>query len=392
MSDLYEVIGPRGRRRTAILEIGCCLALGGVAVLVVWRLVERGEFSAAAWAPFGQAGLWRLLAQGLGNNLRAAGVGMLLSLWFGGWLGLALLARRRGVRWPARAVTEVFRSVPLLMLLYFSSLVLPAYGLRLADFWFLVVALTLYNSAVIADITRAGVLALPRGQTEAAYALGFGPLGTLRLVVLPQAVRAMSPALVSQLVILFKGTALAFVLGGYVELLHSADIIGQYYTRSLLQALSVAAAGFMAVNLALSALARSLHHRQTRRYGTDVVTADPEFGTALPGARQTPRRYTLSGRARKDLLAALATQEVVNGPHWRIEAGAERVEVHRYGPPHAYVSIEVGADRRSYTLRLHEQHGGTGWTATASRTHTDADAAARSARQLLHPQPARHAR
>ncbi|MEW2705289.1 amino acid ABC transporter permease [Streptomyces koyangensis] len=270
---LRDITGPRARARHRLLEIGAYVLLAAGLSYVVARAAERGELSARAWQPFTEPGLWAFVGHGLLNNLRAAAAGMLLSVVIGVLLGVALLATARLVRWPARAAVELFRSVPLLLLLYFISLVLPSWGLDLSDFWFLVIGLTLFNAAVIGDIVRAGILALPRGQTEAAHALGFSTLGGLRYVILPQALRAMSPALVSQLVILLKGTALAFVLGGYIELLRSATIIGNYFSASVLQAYLVAALIFMAANLALTAAARRLETRGRRRYGKAVLSA-----------------------------------------------------------------------------------------------------------------------
>jgi glutamate transport system permease protein len=262
---LFDEPGPRARRRHIVIEIICiaALALGAYAVYQV--LEAHGEFSAAAWKPFTQWGLWALLGEGLANNLRAAAVGMILSLLFGSLLAFGLLSRRKTVRIACRVFTDVFASVPLLLLLYFTSLVLPSYGLKLSDFWFLVIALTLFSSAVVGDLLRSGIRAIPAGQTEAAQALGFSGVRTMQLVLLPQALRSMSPALVSQMVILFKGTALAFVLGGYLELLRSATVIGTYYSRSLLQAQIVAALGFMIVNIALGLLATAMERRQQRQ-------------------------------------------------------------------------------------------------------------------------------
>lgn len=94
----------------------------------------------------------------------------------------------------------------------------------------------------------------------------------MQLVLLPQALRSMSPALVSQVVILFKGTALAYVLGGYLELLRSATVIGTYYSRSLLQAQFVAAIIFMIINIALSSVATAIERRERRRQGTRPST------------------------------------------------------------------------------------------------------------------------
>jgi len=269
---LFDKPGPRARKRHAVMEV-LSLAVIAAAVLGVYGVLDsHGEFGAAAWQPFTQWGLWKLLAVGLGNNLRAAALGMALSLAFGALLAIGLLARRKAIRVPCRIITDVFASVPLLLLLYFTSLVLPSYGLKLSDFWFLVIALTLYSSAVIGDLLRSGILAIPHGQSEAAQALGFSPLRTMQLVLLPQALRSMSPALVSQMVILFKGTALAYVLGGYLELLRSATVIGTYYSRSLLQAQFVAAIIFMIINIALSSVATAIERRERRRQGTRPST------------------------------------------------------------------------------------------------------------------------
>lgn len=276
--SLFDPAGPRAKRRHLLLEIFTALIVTAGAYLVFRVLYDKGELSAAAWAPFAEPGLWALLGQGLWNNIAAAAVGMVLSMITGCLLAFGLVSTRTLIRRTCRVYTDVFSSIPLLLLLYFTSLVLPNYGLKLGDFWFLVIALTLYSGAVIGDLLRSGILALPPGQAEASLALGFSQVGTLRLVLLPQALRSMSPALVSQLIILFKGTALAFVLGGYMELLRSATVIGQYYTRSLLQAQFVAALGFLVVNVALGALAVALERRQNRlaaREPLPVTAAEP---------------------------------------------------------------------------------------------------------------------
>lgn len=278
---LFDAPGPRARQRHTIIEV-LCIALIAFGLYQAYKMLEvHGEFSPAAWKPFTQPGLWALLGQGLLNNLRAAGVGMALSMLFGALLAFGLLSRRAPVRIACRLFTDVFASVPLLLLLYFTSLVLPTYGLKLSDFWFLVIALTLFSSAVIGDLLRSGIRAIPYGQTEAAEALGFSGFQAMQLVLLPQALRSMSPALVSQMVILFKGTALAYVLGGYIELLRSATVIGTYYSRSLLQAQIVAALGFMLVNIALGLLATALARRQRRQNTAEPAPQNLEVSAEL---------------------------------------------------------------------------------------------------------------
>jgi glutamate transport system permease protein len=247
------------------------VVIAAAAYLVVRTLDRNGAFDAAAWKPFGLWGVWRQLGIGLLNNIRAAVVGMLLSMFFGCFLGWGLLSKRKAVRYPCRVFTDVFNGIPVLLLLFFTSLVLPSWGLPLPDFWFLVIALSLYSTAVVGDLVRAGVQALPRGESEAAAALGFSGFQSMWLILLPQALRMMSPALVSQMVIVLKGTTLAFVLGGYFDLLRATTVLGAYYSRSLLQAQSIAAIAFMLINIALSQIASAIDRKEKQRYGVQPV-------------------------------------------------------------------------------------------------------------------------
>jgi len=273
-TKLFEEPGPRAQRRNRVLEVVSWVVVAGVAYAVIRTLDKNGAFDAAAWQPFAQWGVWKQLGLGLLNNLRAAVVGMLFSMLFGCFLGWGLLSKRKIVQYPCRVFTDVFNGIPVLLLLFFTSLVLPSWGLPLSDFWFLVIALSLYSTAVVGDLVRAGVLALPLGESEAAAALGFSGLQSMWLILLPQALRLMSPALVSQMVIVFKGTTLAFVLGGYFDLLRSATVLGAYYSRSLLQAQGIAAIAFMLINIALSQIASAIDRKEKQRYGVQPVALD----------------------------------------------------------------------------------------------------------------------
>jgi glutamate transport system permease protein len=286
-TTLFEEPGPRARRRNRALEAASWVIAAGVAYVVVRTLNKSGAFDAAAWQPFAQWGVWKQLGLGLLNNLRAAVVGMLLSMFFGCFLGWGLLSKRKIVRNPCRVFTDIFNGIPILLLLFFISLVLPSWGLPLSDFWFLVIALSLYSTAVVGDLVRAGVLALPRGESEAAAALGFSEIQSMWLILLPQALRLMSPALVSQMVIVFKGTTLAFVLGGYFDLLRSATVLGAYYSRSLLQAQGIAAIAFMLINIGLSQIASAIDRKEKQRYGAQPVALDELDANraAVPPAR-----------------------------------------------------------------------------------------------------------
>lgn len=251
---LYDELGPRGRRRS---RMGAALVLGALAVLL-WlalsRLADAGQLvDAVLWRPFTQWPIWRFLLEGLLATLQAALTAMGLALVLGAILALGRLSGARLLRWPTHAYIEVMRSVPVLLFIYFAALGLPKYGVDLSPFWYLVLPLGLYHAALLAEVLRAGILSLDRGQAEAGQAIGLRWSQTMRLVVIPQAVRRMSPALVGQLVVLLKDTSLGYVIP-YEELLRRGQITGEF-AGNLLASLIVVALMYVLVNLALSRLA-----------------------------------------------------------------------------------------------------------------------------------------
>jgi len=274
---LYDTLGPVGRRRVAI---GSAVAIAGLAVLgglVVVRLVHAGQFEGRKWSPiFNPADaqfttLWRFLAGGAIHTLQAAVFAMVFSLVIGTVLVAARVVARPWYRWLLVSVIELLRGVPVVMAIFFASRVLPQVGVDLSLVWYLVIGLVAYNSVVIAEILRAGVQALPRGQTEAAYAIGLTRGATLRLVLLPQAFRIMLPALIGQLVVVLKDTSLgAFI--GYEELLRRGNI-GVQNLHNPIQLYLLIAGLFITMNYALSRLATAVEQRisSTRRtLGGDV--------------------------------------------------------------------------------------------------------------------------
>jgi glutamate transport system permease protein len=268
---LADALGPRGRRRVAVASAVASAVLALVVLAAVRRLQAKGQLEARLWEPFTDWKVWRfLLLTGLKNTLRVAGAAMALALPLGVVLALLRLSRRRVLRWSAGAFIEFFRSMPLLLLILFSALALPKYGVRLSIFGYLVLALVVYNGAVLGEIFRAGILSLDRGQSEAAEAVGLTYSQVMTLVVLPQAFRRMIPVTVSQLVTLLKDTSLGFVIG-FEELLRTANSTGEYY-RNHLQALTIAALLYIAVNFTLSRLAHRLEIRQRRRLRAGSVS------------------------------------------------------------------------------------------------------------------------
>jgi glutamate transport system permease protein len=173
------------------------------------------------------------------------------------------------VRWLCRGYVELFRSIPLLLLIFAAFFGVPAMGFNISRFLALVVGLTVYNSAVLAEIFRAGILSLDKGQTEAAHAIGLRYWQSMRIVILPQAVRRMIPAIVAQLATLTKDTALGFVIG-YEEFLRRGQNFAEFAKNLLPSYLFVAIVYFVIIYL-LARLARRLEVKQRRRYGGGAI-------------------------------------------------------------------------------------------------------------------------
>jgi glutamate transport system permease protein len=244
--------------------------------LVVKRLADQGQFSSELWGPVLDPSnpdfplVWNLLGKGVLATLTAAALAIFFSLLIGGVVGVGRMMLGRQSRMPVVAVIELMRGLPVVITIYFASRVLPELGVDLSGMpggsglWFLVIGLTAYNSVIIAEILRAGVASLPGGQREAALAIGLTPWATMRLVLLPQAVRVMLPALISQLVVILKDTSLAAVLGLYTELLRQGNLIA-LNLHNPIQMLSVVGVIFILINYSLGRLATWADQRGVRK-------------------------------------------------------------------------------------------------------------------------------
>ncbi|HVF32558.1 MAG TPA: amino acid ABC transporter permease [Acidimicrobiales bacterium] len=267
---LADALGPRARRRVRLASGVSLVLLALVVFGAVRRLQERGQLEPELWETFTRWPEWRFLLEGLLVTLKVAAVAMALSVAIGLVLALGRLAQTTFVRALFTTWVEFFRGLPVVLLIFFSFLALPRYGLDWPTFWYVVLGLTLYNSAVLGEIFRAGVLSLERGQMEAALGIGLSYWKAMRLVVLPQAIRRMVPALVSQLVTLLKDTSLAYIIA-FEELLRRANILGTA-RKNILQSLLVAGLLYLVVNLILSRIAVRLEVRQRRRYSAGAIS------------------------------------------------------------------------------------------------------------------------
>ncbi|HEX8761881.1 MAG TPA: amino acid ABC transporter permease [Pseudonocardiaceae bacterium] len=265
-SVLYDAPGPRAQARNKAL--GMLAAFGVIALtgFVAYRFWVTGQFEATKWEWLLYENLQLRLLDALGATLRAFVVGAVLALAFGLLFAVARLSEHAWLRSPAFAIVEFFRAIPLVIMIFFLYYAAPQAGLQLGVFWSLVVGLTLYNGSVLAEVFRAGVLSVPRGQREAANALGLRPNQVMRAVLLPQAVRAMLPTIVSQLVVLLKDTALGFLIT-YQELLFEARYLGSLaeFERPIIPTALVVGAVYITLCIALSSLAGYLERRNGRR-------------------------------------------------------------------------------------------------------------------------------
>ncbi len=291
---LYDAVGPRTRRRIQIGTAVATVALLGLAAGVVWQLGSHGQLEGERWRKLLDPDLRSLLTTALKNTLKAAALAMALSMAVGALLAVGRLSLHRWIRVPVGIFVEFFRGLPLLLLILFAALALPRLGLSFSVLWYLVIGLTAYNGAVLAEIFRAGILSIDRGQREAGLAIGLRPTQVLWIILVPQAVRRMLPALISQLVTLLKDTSLGFVIA-YPELLRTGQGAVEFLgSRYALQIYLAVAAIYIAVNYALSSLARYLDRRQQRRYGSGTAgpvaaAVDPEDALAAPGPAPAPR-------------------------------------------------------------------------------------------------------
>jgi glutamate transport system permease protein len=275
-SVLYDLPGPRAQARNKALGV-----LSTVAVLLLfgfigYRLWATGQFDGIRWEWLLYKNVQIRLLDALGATLSAFAVGALLALVFGLLFAVARLSERAWLRAPAAVIVEFFRAIPLVIMIFFLYYAAPQAGLELGVFWSLVVGLTLYNGSVLAEVFRAGVRAVPSGQREAGYALGLNKSQVMRSVLLPQAVLAMLPAIVSQLVVLLKDTALGFLIT-YDELLYEARYLGGLteFGRPIIPTALFIAAIYITLCVALSFLASYLERRTRRRRaaGTSAVPA-----------------------------------------------------------------------------------------------------------------------
>ncbi|MEU6853558.1 amino acid ABC transporter permease [Actinacidiphila alni] len=271
-SALYDIPGPKALARHRLYAWITTAVLAALVGLIVWKLVDTGQFAAVKWRPFEYEGIQRLLLRGLGNTLKAFGWAAALSLVFGAVFAAGRLSDHRMVRWFSTLVVEFFRAMPLLVMIFFIFI-----ALKLEPMTALVIGLTLYNGSVLAEVFRSGVNAVPRGQGEAAFALGMRKTQVMAQVLVPQAARAMLPAIVSQLVVALKDTSLGYLIT-YEEFLYAGKLIATNldYDLPFIPVVMVIAPIYIGMCMLLSWFANWLagHERRSPKVKDTPVTVD----------------------------------------------------------------------------------------------------------------------
>ncbi|PJO36094.1 amino acid ABC transporter permease [Delftia acidovorans] len=253
---LFGAPSPQARKITQVVSLIAAAGLIALAAGVVWRFHSAGQLEARFWEFFAWPTTWAFLAKGLLGTLASSAMAAVIALSLGLVLLAGRLARPRIVRWPSIAIIEFLRGTPTLLLIYVCFLVLPAAGIKLGTYWMLTLPIGLSTAAVVAEVYRAGVLAVPRGQTDAARSLGLTEVQVFRFVVFPQALRYIVPALVAQLVIVVKDTTFGYIVT-YGELMQNAKVLIANY-HALVPVYLVVAVLYCLVNYAISRASRRL--------------------------------------------------------------------------------------------------------------------------------------
>jgi len=287
-SVLFDNPGPRAVARNRVIGVVVVIVLAALLAFVLWRFAESGQFSAAKWRAFGYPLVWQSIGAALGQTLAAFATAGVASLVLGLLLAIGRLSDRRWINVPVTLFIELFRAIPVLILMMLMYYGLPFAGLKLSPYLAVVIALTLYNGSVFSEIFRAGIESLPRGQKEAGYAIGLAKAGVMRLILFPQAIRSMLPVIIAQLVVALKDTALGSIIT-YNELLYYARYLGNQPSLDspIIPAAIVVGAIYIGICLILSGIAKWVEIRTKNggRKGTGHPAARATTDTALLAAQ-----------------------------------------------------------------------------------------------------------
>lgn len=262
---LYEAPGPKTHRRMVVGTIVSALVVLWLVYLVWHQFYVTGQFEPRYWSFFAQWPTWRFLIDGFRGTIAVAVTAGVISLVLGMLLMLGRVSENRALSAACRVVIDFFRGVPSLLLIYFFFLIVPQYGIKMPSFWMLTLPVALAAAGVLAEVFRAGVNAVPKGQVEAAYSLGLTRGKVMRRIVLPQAIHYVIPSLISQLVVVVKDTTVAYVVS-YPDLMQNARVLITSYD-SLVSVYFVVAIIYILINYAINQASAYV----SRRMGVKII-------------------------------------------------------------------------------------------------------------------------
>lgn len=266
-SVLFDVPGPKARRRYTYMNVVTVIVVLGIIAFILYQFNASGQFTAKKWEIFSFPRVRETYLNAIGATLKAFGLAAVLSLVLGVLLAFGRLSPAKWLSVPCYWFTELFRAVPLLILMMIIYYGLPSAGVDgITPFFAVVVGLTLYNGSVLAEAFRAGIEALPKGQSEAGLAIGLTRGQVLRTILLPQAIRSMLPVIIAQLVVILKDTSLGFLIT-YNEIMQYTNFLGSQgqYGSPVLPALMVTAVVYVSLCLILSGFAKLAESKLSSR-------------------------------------------------------------------------------------------------------------------------------
>ncbi|MEV6778725.1 amino acid ABC transporter permease [Streptomyces syringium] len=286
-SVLYDVPGPRAKVRNRVYGVLSTVAILGLIAFIGYKLDSTGQFQAGLWDDYEYADTQQRILDGLLTTLKTFAIAAVLSVVLGTVLAAGRLSDHKPVRWAATTVVEFFRAMPLLIMIF----LLYAAVFTSEPMWALVIGLTLYNGSVQAEIFRSGINAVPRGQSEAAYAIGLRKTQVMTGVLVPQAVRSMLPSIISQLVVTLKDTSLGFIIL-YEELLFVGKAFAQQTppvngVYAFIPMVIVFGSIYILLCLALSSVATWVERRtqRSRKGSPPAMPANDPNLTGAPGGQ-----------------------------------------------------------------------------------------------------------
>lgn len=290
-SVLYDAPGPKARARNVVYSVIGSLLVVALIALIIYRLYDKGEFEGAKWDIFNYSGIRENILDGLLATLKVFAMAAVLSLVLAVVLCVGRLSDHKVVSWVSTTFIELFRSIPLLITIFalwvgILDTLLP-FSVSIKPMWALVIGLGIYNACVQAEVLRAGINSVPKGQSEAAYAVGMRKTQVMSSILMPQAIRTMMPTIISQLVVTLKDTSLGYIIL-FPELLQTARLIASNTTVNgdypYVPTVIVIGTIYIVLCLILSALANWIE-RRGRRAKTGITPAEatpPTEAASLP--------------------------------------------------------------------------------------------------------------